>query len=67
MENKDFNRIFITGDQHGNIDNILYLNFKENLSENDLVSNLVYNYARDNVKIIDTVSSLSDSSPFLSL
>lgn len=40
MENNKFDRIFITGDQHGNTDNIIYLNFKEKLSENDLVISL---------------------------
>ena len=40
MQNKKFNRIFITGDQHGDIDNISYLNFHEHLSENDLVISL---------------------------
>ena len=40
MTNQKFDRIFITGDQHGNTDNILYLNFKEKLSENDLVISL---------------------------
>ena len=40
MENLKFDRIFITGDQHGCIDNILYLNLKEHISENDLVISL---------------------------
>lgn len=35
-----FDRIFITGDQHGCVDNILYLDYKENLTENDLVISL---------------------------
>lgn len=40
MQNKTFNRIFITGDQHGRTDNISYLNFINHLSENDLVISL---------------------------
>ena len=40
MTNQKFDRVFITGDQHGNTDNIIYLNFKEKLSENDLVISL---------------------------
>lgn len=40
MKNQKFDRVFITGDQHGNADNIIYLNFKEKLSENDLVISL---------------------------
>ena len=40
MQKQDFDRIFITGDQHGTIDNISYLNSKKQLSENDLVISL---------------------------
>ena len=40
MQNQKFDRIFITGDQHGDIENISYLNFHEHLSENDLVISL---------------------------
>lgn len=40
MKNQIFDRIFITGDQHGTIDNILYLDSIKHLSENDLVISL---------------------------
>ena len=40
MQDKKFDRIFITGDQHGSIDNIRYLDSINNLSENDLVISL---------------------------
>ena len=40
MQKQQFERIFITGDQHGMIDNILYLDSIVNLSENDLVISL---------------------------
>ena len=40
MKNLKFERIFITGDQHGCIDNILYLDSKEYISENDLIISL---------------------------
>ena len=40
MKNNNFDRIFITGDQHGSIDNISYLNSINHLSENDLVISL---------------------------
>ena len=36
MENHRFDRIFITGDQHGNTNNISYLNFKEKFTLNNL-------------------------------
>ena len=40
MNNRKFDRIFITGDQHGNPDNIYYLDSVVRLSENDLVISL---------------------------
>ena len=40
MKKQQFDRIFITGDQHGSPDNILYLDSREKLSENDLVISL---------------------------